>query len=198
MVIRSLNEKAVGEKTVDEKAIQQTTAKGSATLLNVLTTQRFELDQRRRESAHPELWVLLDGVKDPEIPVISIWELGVLQDVHVTEANNEVTVVITPTYSGCPALQQMRQDIRHVLSSAGHQSVQVDTQLTPAWTTEWLSPATRQKLVNYGVAAPGQSICPQCGSHNVELISEFAATACKALFRCKACQEPFDQFKSLL
>ncbi len=161
----------------------------------------------------------LDGVNDPEIPVVSIRELGILRDVRI--AGDAVDVVITPTYSGCPAMEQISDDIRHALA---HEAVQVRvvTQLAPAWTTDWITPAARDKLRAYGIAPPNHAAeptiasssrsgkvlqfrrpaapspavpCPLCNSANTTETSHFGSTACKALYRCLDCMEPFDHFK---
>ena len=160
----------------------------------LVPAERYELNQRRAASAWPELYDLLDAVKDPEVPVLSLWELGVLQRVEVA-ADGAVTVTIIPTYSGCPAMQQMREDIEACLRDAGYERVRIDQQLTPPWTSDYLDSEARQRLVRYGIAAPDRTDCPQCGSTDVSLISEFSSTACKAMFRCNQCLEPFDQFK---
>jgi ring-1,2-phenylacetyl-CoA epoxidase subunit PaaD len=163
--------------------------------------------QQRRQSAHASLWDLLDAVKDPEIPALSLWDLGVLRDIQ--RQGSEVQVTITPTYSGCPAVDAMADDIRAALIAAGFEQVRVKTQLAPAWTTDWMSARGREKLRAYGIAPPedGDSddgltpetavACPHCGSRETRRISEFGSTACKALFRCGDCDEPFDYFKKL-
>lgn len=168
----------------------------AADSIPLVPVARFELNQRRLNSPHAEVWDLLDQVKDPEIPVLSIWDLGVLQDIDVTQGH-EVTVTITPTYSGCPAIAAMAEDIQAVLQANGYSRVNIVTQLAPAWTTDWISPDARQRLHDYGVAPPESVVCPQCGSKNVVLISEFGSTACKSLHRCEDCAEPFDRFKTL-
>jgi ring-1,2-phenylacetyl-CoA epoxidase subunit PaaD len=149
----------------------------------------------RRRAADDSLWALLDAVKDPEVPVLSLWELGVLQDVYRDGAG--VVVVITPTYSGCPAMHAMEQDVRARLAQAGYSNVTIVRRLSPAWTTDWLSPSARRRLREYGIAPPGPISCPQCGSTHTSLISEFGSTACKALYRCDDCREPFDHFKRI-
>lgn len=151
----------------------------------------------RRGAADDSLWALLDSVKDPEVPVLSLWELGVLQDVY--QEGSCVTVVITPTYSGCPALHAMEQAVREQLIAAGHPNVRVVTRLSPPWTTDWLSTTARRVLHEYGIAPPtaGAIACPQCGGAHTVRISEFGSTACKALYRCDDCGEPFDYFKPL-
>lgn len=147
-----------------------------------------------------QIWSLLDQITDPEIPVISIRELGILQDIRVEK--NTLVVVVTPTYSGCPAMREIRQDIAKLLADQGYQNVLVETQLAPAWTTDWITPEGAKKLHDYGIAPPqprgeGEISCPLCGSNNTQLISEFGSTACKALYKCTRCLEPFDYFKCI-
>jgi len=151
-----------------------------------------------------KLYKLLSNVVDPEIPVLTLQDLGVLRDISVN--NGEVIVTITPTYAGCPALDVMRSDIEDTLTRAGHQLIRVKTSLSPAWTTDWMSDSGREKLRAYGIAPPamtscGQQLdeiaCPQCGSADVQKISEFGSTACKALYQCQQCREPFDYFKCI-
>ncbi len=155
------------------------------------------------------IWAVLEAVHDPEIPVLTIADLGVLREVRVID--DGLVVVITPTYTGCPAMRTIEQDIRIVLQAAGYATVQIQTQLAPAWTTDWLSEAGRIKLHDIGIAPPvaatgnkrallpgaGDIACPQCGARETELLSEFGSTACKSLYRCRACREPFDYFKCL-
>jgi ring-1,2-phenylacetyl-CoA epoxidase subunit PaaD len=148
----------------------------------------------RREAHDPSLWALLDDVIDPEVPVLSLWELGVLQDVYRDGA--DVVVVMTPTYSGCPAMEAMEAAVRARLCEAGQPNVRIVRRLSPAWTTDWLSDAARRALVAHGIAAPGAVACPQCGGTRVTLIAQFGSTACKALYRCNECSEAFDVFKS--
>jgi ring-1,2-phenylacetyl-CoA epoxidase subunit PaaD len=151
---------------------------------------------------------LLENVKDPEVPVISVRELGVLRDVEVTDG--KVLVTITPTYTGCPAMDTMREDIVKELHHAGIMDVEVKQILSPAWTTDWISDAGKAKLKAYGIAPPEKTAdiralkgelpmvpCPQCGSKDTVMVSAFGSTACKALWKCKTCLEPFDQFKCL-
>ncbi len=152
---------------------------------------------------------LLDQVKDPEIPVISIEELGVLRGVELHM--NSITVTITPTYSGCPAMGEMESDIKKVLAAHGAQEVIVKTVLSPAWTTDWIPETAKEKLRAYGIHPPTEAskdkaallgktrqlTCPQCSSDNTIMKSQFGSTACKALFQCKDCLEPFDYFKCI-
>ena len=163
--------------------------------------------QHRQQSAHPEVWNLLDEVKDPEIPVVSIWDLGILCDINVE--SGQTIVSITPTYSGCPAMDTIRADVSAALHKAGIENVTVNMQLAPAWTTDSMSPLGRQQLLEYGISPPLNKVggcaltpeqgirCPRCGSEQTERISEFASTACKALFKCSDCLEPFDYFKQI-
>jgi ring-1,2-phenylacetyl-CoA epoxidase subunit PaaD len=155
------------------------------------------------------LEVLMEQVTDPEIPVISIRDLGILRAISLE--GGQVTVTITTTYSGCPAMSTIKSDIRQTLSDAGYEDVKVKQSLSPAWTTDWMTDQGREKLREYGIAPPQKSAdgtcavaspgtavaCPQCGSEHTECISEFGSTACKALYRCQACSEPFDYFKCL-
>ena len=163
----------------------------------LIPLEQYECQRARGASSVPHLWALLEVVKDPEIPAINIWELGVLRAVEVK--NGTVLVTITPTYSGCPAIETIAADIQQALSYGGHADCQVLTQLAPAWSTTWMSAAGREKLEAYGVAPPGQARlrCPRCKSERVAPISEFGATACKALYKCSDCLEPFDVFKNL-
>lgn len=156
-----------------------------------------------------DIFSILSNVPDPEIPVISIEELGILRDVEVDEADQSVKVYITPTYNGCPAMDMITFNIRTALIEAGITKVEVVSLIEPAWTTDWISEAGRQKLLNYGIAPPSERTtdtsflkgkspnvaCPQCQSLNTELISRFGSTPCKALYKCLDCQEPFDYFK---
>ncbi|MEM8496825.1 MAG: 1,2-phenylacetyl-CoA epoxidase subunit PaaD [Pseudomonadota bacterium] len=164
--------------------------------------EQLQRQQTRDRSNRPDLWTLLDQVKDPEIPVLSIWDLGILQDVAVNEKNH-VVVNITPTYSGCPAMKQIEQDIKECLSSAGYLQATVNSQLSPAWSTDWMTAHGRQQLKEYGIAPPEEISarraveCPQCQSSNVRVLSEFGSTACKALYKCEDCTEPFDYFKCI-
>jgi ring-1,2-phenylacetyl-CoA epoxidase subunit PaaD len=147
---------------------------------------------------------VLEAVVDPEIPVLTIADLGILRDVSATEDGVEVT--ITPTYSGCPAMNLIALEIETALARAGIKA-RIVTRLSPAWTTDWLTDAARQKLAAFGIAPPAHTAsrralfgeahpsCPLCGSEDTELISEFGSTACKSLHRCRACREPFDAFK---
>ena len=163
------------------------------------------------------MWTLLESVTDPEIPVVSLREMGILRAVR--EGAEGLEVVITPTYSGCPAMGQMEDDVKAALAQAG-MVARVVTRLAPAWSTDWMTPEARVKLRGYGIAPPQASacanqgfnvvqfapkkpafeaplavICPQCGSDNTTETSHFGSTACKALYRCLNCLEPFDYFK---
>lgn len=141
---------------------------------------------------------LLESVSDPEIPVVSIHDLGILRKVNVE--NDYLEIVITPTYSGCPAMLEIEKDIHNTLKKEGIENFKIVTVLSPAWTTDWISDTGKKKLKAYGIAPPNPTNqddieCPNCGSHRTELISQFGSTSCKSLFRCKDCLEPFDYFK---
>jgi ring-1,2-phenylacetyl-CoA epoxidase subunit PaaD len=144
-----------------------------------------------------------EDVPDPEFPALTIADLGILRDVR--EADGAVTVTITPTYSGCPAMAQIAADLRRRLERAGFRDVAVRTELSPPWTTDWITPEGRRKLSEAGIAPPGAHggpvlvplsvACPRCGSRNTRELSRFSGTACKALYQCQACREPFERVK---
>jgi ring-1,2-phenylacetyl-CoA epoxidase subunit PaaD len=162
--------------------------------------EEYERQQRRANSPLAPLWSLLDAVKDPEIPAVSLWEMGILQDIEQKEG--VVVVTITPTYSGCPAMTVMAEDVVQALTDAGYPDSEVITRLSPAWSTSWMSEEARENLRVYGIAPPqpeGDAVihCPQCDSTQVNKLSEFGSTACKALYQCKSCGEPFDYFKAI-
>lgn len=152
---------------------------------------------------------LLEQVTDPEIPVLTIGDLGLLRDISWQDDN--LVIVITPTYSGCPAMKTFEDDILSLLRDQGIDRVIVKTQLSPAWTTDWLSEEGKQKLEDYGIAPPASGStskrsllgedpvvrCPQCKSENTKVVSFFGSTACKALYQCNDCLEPFDYFKCI-
>jgi ring-1,2-phenylacetyl-CoA epoxidase subunit PaaD len=153
---------------------------------------------------------VLGSVMDPEVPVISVVELGVVRDAVVD--GDRVTVVMTPTYSGCPAMREMEADVIRALTDAGTREVVVEVRHAPAWTTDWMGPDAREKLRAYGIAPPGKAeqgglitltrrrvpvACPFCGSSDTELRSEFGSTACKAIHVCRSCRQPFDEFKAI-
>lgn len=153
---------------------------------------------------------LLSEIPDPEIPVISIIELGVIRDIEITD-DSTITLKITPTYSGCPAMKQIEDDVRKKLSENGFTTITINTIFSPPWTTDWITPEAKEKLRIYGIAPPEHSTedkswltgksksiaCPRCKSQNTKLISQFGSTACKALYQCQDCLEPFDYFKCI-
>jgi ring-1,2-phenylacetyl-CoA epoxidase subunit PaaD len=156
------------------------------------------------------LFELLDTVKDPEVPVISVVELGIVREAVATEAG--ITITITPTYSGCPAMHEIEREIRATLEAHGLGPVTVRMTFTPAWTTDWIGAEARAKLEAYGIAPPGPSDagdlvplrrhiatvpCPFCKSHETERKSEFGSTACKSIWYCRECRQPFEEFKAL-
>lgn len=153
-----------------------------------------------------------ETVTDPELPMLTLADLGVLRSVD--ETPDGVVVTITPTYTGCPAMDAMRADLSSALHKAGYADVDIRTVLSPAWTSDWITPAGRSKLAAAGIAPPGKAPrqgpipltltaparrvpCPQCGSVDTELLSEFSATACKSLRRCRSCSEPFEHVKEI-
>ncbi len=146
-----------------------------------------------------QVWAWLGDVPDPEIPVISVTDLGIVRD--VSWAGDTLHIDVTPTYSGCPATRVIANDIEAAMHQRGVADVKVHTKISPAWTTDWLTEAGREKLLAYGIAPPsaagGPDKCPQCGSDKLEKISQFGSTPCKAQWRCKDCLEPFDYFKCI-
>ncbi len=145
------------------------------------------------------IWAWLDEVPDPEIPVISVVDLGIIRD--VTWEDDTVVVAITPTYSGCPATSIINLDVETALRDRGLTNIRLKTQLSPPWTTDWLSAKGAAKLEDYGIAPPsaagGPSKCPRCQSTDVQKVSQFGSTPCKAHWRCLSCLEPFDYFKCI-
>jgi len=144
------------------------------------------------------IWQALSEIPDPEIPVLTIVDLGIIRGVD--KVGNNFIVRITPTYTGCPASHAIEMSIRQALDAAGFEDATIKTEIAPPWTTDWISEAGHIKLKAYGIAPPspkGEVACPQCNSTQVELISEHGSTACKALYRCTSCLEPFDYFKCI-
>ncbi|HTL92613.1 MAG TPA: 1,2-phenylacetyl-CoA epoxidase subunit PaaD [Steroidobacteraceae bacterium] len=154
------------------------------------------------------VWRLLARVPDPEIPVLSIIDLGIVREVR--QESGRLRVAITPTYSGCPATEVIRGLVRAALDAGGHRDAVLEEVLSPPWTSDWLTPAGREKLRSFGIAPPEQSVtnprelrrppavsCPRCASRDTQRVSEFGSTPCKAHYRCAACGEPFDYFKCL-
>ena len=157
-----------------------------------------------------QLWEFLSKIPDPEIPIISITELGVVRNIELTD--NKVVVTITPTYTGCPAMKVFEDDIISTLKSKGIKTIEIKTIYSPAWTTDWIPDEAREKLRKYGIAPPIKGTedkgvlfssrvktvkCPRCNSNNTTLKSQFGSTACKALYQCNDCLEPFDYFKCI-
>ena len=151
-------------------------------------------------------WAILEDVSDPEIPVLSVLDLGIVRAVEESADGSAVTVTLTPTYSGCPATEVIARDVRTALETS-YDAVEVHTQLSPAWTTDWIRESAKSKLAGFGIAPPAGRVtlplldvgspaqCPHCGSAAVEEIAGFGSTPCKALWRCVSCREPFDYFK---
>jgi len=155
-----------------------------------------------------KIWKLLEQVNDPEVPVLSVIDLGIIRDVKIN--NDEIEIVITPTYSGCPAMDVISMNIRMELLQHGFHKIKITSILSPAWTTDWMSEQGKEKLKAFGIAPPtgkqqvchtelfhdAEAIqCPKCNFYNTRLISQFGSTACKALYVCEDCREPFDYFK---
>ena len=159
------------------------------------------------------IWKILESVTDPEVPVLSVHDLGIVREVKINASDShpkEVEIIITPTYSGCPAMDVIGMNIRFVLLEAGYRHIKVTQSLSPAWTTDWMTEAGKEKLKAYGIAPPQykQAVCtpdsfqeeeaiqcPLCNSYHTRLVSQFGSTACKALYQCNDCKEPFDYFK---
>ena len=168
--------------------------------------------ESRTRTPQQDAWDIAATVCDPEIPVLTIEDLGILRNVEVTETGR-VIVTITPTYSGCPAMDAIRDDLKAAFAKEGYEDVHVDLVLAPAWTTDWMTEAGKAKLQEYGIAPPsGMSDaarhagpirlkmavkCPQCASLNTKELTRFGSTSCKALYVCQDCKEPFDYFKVL-
>lgn len=162
-----------------------------------------------QELRQEKIWQLLEAVPDPEIPVLSVVDLGIVREVQVN--GPDIKLTITPTYSGCPAMNTIAEDIKEKLNSEGYQQLTIETRLSPAWTTDWLSRKGKVKLEAYGIAPPVEEeqdmhalfgketkvCCPLCKSGNTKLISPFGSTPCKAFYQCRDCLEPFDYFKCL-
>lgn len=154
-----------------------------------------------------QIWLLLQTINDPEIPVVSLVEMGIVREVEVQD--DSVSVTITPTFSGCPAMRVMQEDIVRVLKANGAKQVQVKTQIAPAWTSDWISEEARRKLKEFGLAPPekhGGDVqvilfnvprCPRCNSRNTRLQNSFGSTLCRAIYTCNNCKEPFEQFKAI-
>ena len=172
----------------------------------VISPLQLARQQHRFNSELTHIWEILDQVKDPEVPAISLWDLGILQEVHLNHIAGEdrLTVVITPTYSGCPAMRELQVDIKEALNTAGYPLTDVELRLSPAWSTEFMTEQGKRDLKAYGIAPPHSKVdskqavnCPHCNNDNTEVISEFGSTACKSLYKCHDCLEPFDYFKCL-
>ena len=154
------------------------------------------------------VWKILETVTDPEVPVLTVLDLGIVRDIEMHP--DKLIITITPTYTGCPAMDMIKMNIRMALLENGFTDIEIKTVLSPAWTTDWMTEQGKQKLKAYGIAAPNvkQQVCtpglfqeeeaiqcPHCNSYNTEIISRFGSTACKALYKCNDCKEPFDYFK---
>ncbi|MBC7587431.1 MAG: phenylacetate-CoA oxygenase subunit PaaJ [Chitinophagaceae bacterium] len=152
------------------------------------------------------IWQILSTVSDPEVPVLTIMDLGIVRDVIINSPSGDggIEIIITPTYTGCPAMDMIGMNIRLALMEHGFNNIKITSVLSPAWTTDWMSEEGKRKLKEYGIAPPKGNAgtiaahgieCPQCHSFNTKLLSEFGSTACKSLYQCQDCKEPFDYFK---
>lgn len=165
------------------------------------------VEQKKILAEEERINQLLDNITDPEIPVLSVNDLGIVRKIKILEPSTKIEISITPTYSGCPAMDVIAAHIRMELLAAGYTHVELKTVLSPAWTTAWIRESAREKLKAYGIAPPPKAMpavlfaegpaveCPQCHSMNTYRISEFGSTACKSLYQCRDCGEPFDLFK---
>ena len=168
-----------------------------------MVNEKLYIESKEEE----KIWLILQEVKDPEVPVLSIIDLGIVRSVKMD--NEQVSIVITPTYSGCPAMDVIQMDIRLKLLEKGYRNISIQQSLSPAWTTDWMTEAGKRKLKEFGIAPPNPKQqfcsseifqqeavqCPRCNSFHTEAISQFGSTACKALYRCNDCKEAFDYFK---
>ena len=160
------------------------------------------------EITKEKIYEWLASVTDPEVPVLTILDLGIVRDVQLADGGAKVSVIITPTYSGCPAMDVIAMNIRMALLSHGVKNVNIESQLSPAWTTDWMTDDGKRKLKEYGIAPPVRKAatalqmfeedevpCPKCGSTDTQLTSQFGPTSCKSLYKCNSCFEPFEHFK---
>lgn len=176
--------------------------------------QADDAERAQGSAGSEQVWRLLEAVPDPEIPVLNVLDLGIVRHVRwqpSDEGHERLHVGITPTYSGCPATEVIRQSIRRALDEGGYPDAVIDEVLAPAWSSDWLTESGRQKLASFGIAPPERALsdprhilraplpvtCPRCGSRSTQRVSEFGSTPCKAHYRCTACLEPFDYFKCL-
>ncbi|MEO6583380.1 MAG: 1,2-phenylacetyl-CoA epoxidase subunit PaaD [Ferruginibacter sp.] len=172
--------------------------------MNIIKNDIEKMIPSAAQVEEKKIWELLETVCDPEIPVLSILDLGIVRSVKFTNDNDgqpAVKITITPTYSGCPAMDMISMQIRMLLLETGYKNITIESVLSPAWTTDWMTTEGKEKLRSYGIAPPHLTnneaaiACPQCKSTNTKLLSQFGSTACKALYQCQDCLEPFDYFK---
>lgn len=163
-----------------------------AHMTKIQLTPMLDIDEIRK---------ILAEVPDPEVPVLTLNDLGIIRDVSIDGQDGSITVTLTPTYIGCPATAAIRKMVSDALIDAGYPKPILKEQLVPAWSTDWITPEAIIKLENYGIAPPGSGDtnepkrCPNCGGNNYQVVSHFGSTACKSLFRCLECKEPFEYFK---
>ena len=170
-----------------------------------MSIETFSLAEKQKQA-----WSLLETMVDPEVPVLTITDLGIVRDVIIHPPSGDIEIIITPTYSGCPAMDMIAMNIKLALAEEGFKNIKITTVLSPAWTTDWMTEEGKRKLKEYGIAPPNprQQVCnndlfmvneaiqcPHCNSYHTHRVSEFGSTACKALYQCDDCREPFDYFK---
>jgi ring-1,2-phenylacetyl-CoA epoxidase subunit PaaD len=172
-----------------------------------MTRNNLHIAQQVISTEEQKIWKILEEVPDPEVPVLSVVDLGIIRGVRIQDDKNHIEIDITPTYSGCPAMDMISVNIRMALLQHGYKNIKLNTVLSPAWTTDWMSEVGKEKLSAFGIAPPqGKAldntyledlriVCPQCHSYNTRLLSQFGSTSCKALFQCNSCNETFDYFK---
>jgi ring-1,2-phenylacetyl-CoA epoxidase subunit PaaD len=173
-----------------------------------MTSASIKLADRLASKGEREVWRILTEVPDPEIPVLNVVELGIIR--HVRVEDGQVTVGVSPTYTGCPATEVIRNSIESKLQAEGYAHAKVESVLSPAWTSDWLTDSARTKLKEYGIAPPAHAVgnpkhlfrepkvtCPRCASVQTQKISEFGSTPCKASYKCSSCLEPFEYFKCI-
>lgn len=189
--------------------------------INMETTNKYITTNKSADEIKKKIWEILETVSDPEVPVLSVIDLGVVREIVVSltspsggregeQGGVEISILVTPTYTGCPAMDVMKMNIRMALLQEGFTNITIKQVLSPAWTTDWMSEHGKEKLKAYGIAPPQyqQAVCtpdafqeetaiqcPLCNSYHTRLVSQFGSTACKALYQCNDCNEPFDYFK---
>ena len=195
-LIQGWNGKFFSPLSLRERGRERELKVDSNKIIPTLSPEFAKRRAYRNDSPHKKIWDILDNVFDPELPGLTIWDLGILQDIRLDE--DEYTIAVTPTYSGCPAVDQINSDIKTELAKFDFNKIKVEVTLSPAWSTEMMSPQGKAHLKSINIAPPDENdkvICPICDSDNTQVISQFGSTACKSLYQCKDCSEAFDYFK---